>query len=131
MEPPLAKPPEMVLTVPRKGGVGRGNVGVGGLWLLVVGLGGVVIVMGVAWLAFVVMLWGVAGSGGGGMVIPTDEAAKVASTDQFFYFILGRFAFFRSVTMVAMVPTILGHVGVRRCGCLSWWGEEVSLEGLI
>jgi len=65
------------------------------------------------------------------MVIPTDEAAKVASTDQFFDFILERFAFFRSVTMVAMVPTILGHVGVRRCGCLSWWREEVNLEGLV
>ena len=98
---------------------------------MVVGLGGVVIVMGVAWLAFVVMPWRVAGSGGGGMVIPTDEAAKVASTDQFFDFILERFAFFRSGTMVAMVPTILGHVSVRRCGCLSWWGEEVSLEGLV
>ena len=103
----------------------------GGLWLLVVGLGGVAIVTGVAWLASVVMSWGVAGSGGGGMVIRTDEAAKVASTDQFFYFILERFAFFRSGTMVAMVPTILGHVSVRRCGCLSWWGEEVSLEGLV
>jgi len=58
------------------------------------------------------------------MVIPTDEAAKVASTDRFFYFILERFAFFHSVTMVAMVPTILGHVGVRRCGCLAWWGRR-------
>ena len=98
---------------------------------MVVGLGGVVIVMGVAWLASVVMPWRVAGSGGGGMVIRMDEAAKVAGTDQFFDFILERFAFFRSMTVVAMVPTILGHVGVRRCGCLSWWGEEVSLEGLV
>jgi len=88
-------------------------------------------VMGVAWLASVVMPWRVAGSGGGGMVIPTDEAAKVAGTDQFFDFILERFVFFRSMTVVAMVPTILGHVGVRRCGCLSWWGEEVNLEGLV
>ena len=103
----------------------------GGLWLLVVGLGGVAIVTGVAWLASVVMSWGVARSGGGGMVIPTDEAAKVASTDQFFYFILECFAFFRSVTMVAMVLAIFGHVGIERCGCLSWWGEEVSLEGLV
>ena len=70
----------------------------------------------------------VAGSRGGGVVIPTDEAAKVAGTYQFFDFILECFAFFRSMTVVAMVPTILGHVGVRRCGCLSWWGEEVSLE---
>ena len=39
---------------------------------------------------------GVAGSKGGGMVVSTDEAAKMASTDQFFYFILERFAFFRT-----------------------------------
>jgi len=52
VEPPLAKPPEMVLMVPRKGGgggagggVGRGDVGAGGLWVLIVGLGGVVVVM--------------------------------------------------------------------------------------
>ena len=77
----------------------------GGLWLLVGWLGGVAIVMGVAWLASVVMPWRVAGSGGGGMVIPTDEAAKVAGTDQFFDFILEHFAFFCSMTVVAMVPT--------------------------
>jgi len=39
------------------------------------------------------------------MVIPTDEAAKVAGTDQFFDFILEHFAFFCSMTVVAMVPT--------------------------
>ena len=99
----------------------------GGLWLLVVGLGGVAIVMGVVWLASVVRSRGVAGSRGGGMVIPTDEATKVASTDQFFYFILERFAFFRSVTMVAVVATIFGHVGVGGFGCLAWWRNEVSL----
>ena len=91
---------------------------------MVVRLGGVAIVMGVVWLASVVRSRGVAGSGGGGMVIRTDEAAKVASTDQFFYFILERFAFFRSVTMVAMVPAIFGHVGIERCGCLAWWGRR-------
>ena len=101
----------------------------GGLWLLVVGLGGVILV-GVVWLSSVVMSWRVAGSGEG-MVIPTDEAAKVVGAYQFFDLILERFALFCSVTVVAMVPTILGHVGVRRGGCLSWWGEEVSLEGLI
>ena len=45
-----------------QGGVGRGDVGVGGLWLLVVGLGGVAIVMGVIWLTSVVRSGGVAGS---------------------------------------------------------------------
>jgi len=68
--------------------------------------------MGVIWLSSVVRSQGVAGSRGGGMVISTDEAAKVASTDQFFYFILECFAFFCSVAMVAVVATIFGHVGV-------------------
>ena len=62
-------------------GVGRGDVGVGGLWLLIVGLDGVAVVMGVIWLTSVVRSWGVTRSRGGGMVISTDEAVKVASTD--------------------------------------------------
>ena len=102
-----------------------------GLWLLVVGLGGVVIVVGTAWMSSVVVSWRVAGSGGGGVVIPADEAAKMAGAYQFFDLILERFALFCGMTVVAVVPTILGHVGVRRGGCLSWWGEEVSLEGLV
>jgi len=60
------------------------------------------------------------GMRGGGMVVSTDEAAKVASTDQFFYFILECFAFFCSVAMVAVVTAIFGHVGVGGCGCLAW-----------
>ena len=80
--------------------------------MLIVGLGGVVVVMGVIWWTFVVRSQGVEGSRGGGMVISTDEAAKVASTDQFFYFVLECFAFFCSVAMVAVVTVIFGHVGV-------------------
>ena len=87
--------------------------------------------VGVAWLSSVVVPRRVAGSGGGGVVIPTDKAAKVADAYQFFDLILERFALFCSMTVVAVVPTILGHVGVRRGGCLSWWGEEDSLEGLV
>jgi len=91
--------------------------------------------MGVVWLTSVVRSRGVAGLRGGGMVVPTDEAAKVASMDQFFYFILECFAFFRSVTMVAVVPAIFGHVGVGRCGCLAfvhggrWVEVDVVGEG--
>jgi len=55
------------------------------------------------------------------MVISTDEMMKVASTDQFFYFILECFAFFYSVAVVAVVATIfamsaLGGVVVLRGG---------------
>ena len=66
---------------------------------------------------------GVTGSREGGMVVSTDEAAKVASTDQFFYFILECFAFFCSVAMVAVVTAIFGHVGVGGCSCLAWWRD--------
>jgi len=46
------------------------------------------------------------------VVIFADETAKVASTDQFFYFILECFAFFYSVAMVAVVAAIFGHISV-------------------
>jgi len=48
VEPPLAKPPEMVLMVPRKGGL-AGVISASGLWFLIVGLGGVAVVTGVMW----------------------------------------------------------------------------------
>ena len=66
---------------------------------------------------------GVAGSRGGGMVVSTDEAAKVASTDQFFYFIQECFAFFCSVIMVAVVAAIFSHISIGTCGCLAWWRD--------
>jgi len=61
---------------------------------------------------------GVAGSRG--MVIPADEKAKVASTDQFFYFILECFAVFCGVAMIAVVSAIFGHIGIRKSGGLAW-----------
>ena len=87
------------------------------------GLGGVSVVMGVMWWTSVVVSRGVTGSRGGGMVISTDEATKVASTDQFFYSILECFAFFCSVVVVTVVTTVFGHVGVGGCGCLAWWRD--------
>jgi len=72
-----------------------------------------------------VRIEGVAGSRG--MIISTDETAKVTSTDQFFYFILECFAVFCGVAMIAVVAAILGHISVRRSGCLAWWRDEVSL----
>ena len=66
-------------------------------------------------------------TGSRGMIISTDEAAKVTSTDQFFYFILECFVVFCSVAVVAVVAAILGHINIRRSGCLTWWWNEVSL----
>jgi len=54
------------------------------------------------------------------MIVSMDEATEVASTNQFFYFILECFAFVCSVAMVAVVTAIFGHVGVGGCGCLAW-----------
>jgi len=68
---------------------------------------------------------GVAGSRG--MIVSSGEATKMTNTDQFFYLILECFAVFCSVAMVAVVAAILGHISVRRCDCLAWWGDEVSL----
>jgi len=68
---------------------------------------------------------GVAGSRG--MIVSSEEAANMSSTDQFFYLILECFAVFCNVAMVAVVAAILGHISVRRCGCLAWWRDEVSL----
>jgi len=61
------------------------------------------------------------------MVIPADETTKVASTDQFFYFILECFAVFCGMVMIVVVTAILGHIGIRRSGGLAWWRDEVSL----
>jgi len=68
---------------------------------------------------------GVAGSRA--MIISANEATKVTGTNQFFYLILECFAVFCSVAMVAVVATIFGHISIKRCGCLAWWRDEVSL----
>jgi len=92
--------------------------------VLIVGLGGVVVVMGVIWWMFVVRSRGVTGSRGGGMVVSTDEVVKMASMDQFFYFVLECFAFFCSVAMVAK-----GNGKIWSC---RHWGVWLScvVEGL-
>jgi len=104
-------------------GATQGRVGAGRFRFL--GLGGTSVMTGVVWGASVVGSRGVAGSRG--MFISTDEATKVTSTNKFFYLILECFAVFCSVAMVAVVTTIFCHISVRRCGCLTWWRDEVSL----
>jgi len=91
--------------------------------VLIVGLGGVVVVMGVIWWMFVVRSRGVTGSRGGGMVVSTDEVVKMASTDQFFYFVLECFAFFCSVAMVAKGNGKIWSCRHWGCGCLAWWRD--------
>jgi len=79
----------------------------------------------VVWGASVVRSRGVTGSRG--MINSTNEAEKMTSTDQFFYFILECFVVFCSVAMVAVVTAILGHICIKGSGCLTWWQNEVSL----
>ena len=83
----------------------------------------------VMWGAHVVRSRGVTGSRRG--IISVDEAAKVTNTDQFFYFILECFVVFMSVAMVVVVAAIFSHISIRGSGCLAWWWNEVSLQGLI
>ena len=100
-----------------KGRISRGEVGASRFGILVSGLGRASVVARVVWRAPVVGSRGVTGSRG--MIIYANEAAKVTSTDQFFYFILECFAVFCSVAMVAVVAAIFGHISIRGCGCLS------------
>ena len=72
----------------------------------------------VVWSASVVRSRGVMGSRG--MIISTDEAAKVISTNQFFNFILECFAVFCSVAIVAVVAAIFGHITLG--GVVVWHG---------
>ena len=93
--------------------------------ILVSGLGEASFVARVLWKASVVRSRGVTGSRG--IIISTDEAAKVTSTNQFFYFILECFVVFRSVTVVAVVAAVFDHISIRGSGCLAWWRNEVNL----
>jgi len=98
-----------------QGRVGGGDIGAGRFGFLVSRLGWASIVTGIVWRASVVESRGVAGLRG--MIISTDEAAKMTSTDQFFYLILECFAVFCSVAMVAVVEAILGHNSIGRSAC--------------
>jgi len=44
--------------------------------------------------------------------ILADKAAEMAGANQFFDFILERFAFVYSVSIIFVVPTIFDHVGI-------------------
>jgi len=122
VDPPLVKPPEMVLIVPRRGG-SAGVMSVRADWG--------------SWLAgWAGRLEGAYGqiegvTGSRRVIISADEAAKVTSTDQFFYFILECFVVFCSVATVVVVAVIFGHISIRGSGCLAWWRNEVNLQGLI
>jgi len=65
------------------------------------------------------------------VVVSVDEAAKMASTNQFFYLVLECFAFVCGMSIVMVVAAIFGHVCVMRVGCFTRWWDEVSLKSFI
>jgi len=67
----------------------------------------------------VVRKWKVIGSWR--VVVSTNEAAKVASTNQFFNLVLECFAFLCGVVVVLVITAIFSHVRVGRSGRLAWW----------
>ena len=93
--------------------------------VLVDGLGEAFIVMRVMGRESVVRTRRMAGSRG--VIFSADKAAKVASTHQFFDFILECFTVFCSMAMVAVIATIFGHVGVGGSSGLAWRWDEVGL----
>ena len=66
-------------------------------------------------------------AGSRGVILSADKAAKVASTHQFFNFILECFIVLCSVAMVAVIAAVFGHVDVGGSGRLAWRWDEVGL----
>jgi len=62
-----------------------------------------------------------------GMILSTDEAAKVASMHQFFNFILECCVVLYNMAMVAVITAIFGHISIRGSGCLARRWDEVGL----
>ena len=65
--------------------------------------------------------------GSRGVVFSADKAAKVASTHQFFNFILECFTVLCSMAMVSVIAAVFSHVCVGGSGRLTWWWDEVGL----
>ena len=65
--------------------------------------------------------------GSGRVVVSTDKSAEMASTNQFFNFILECFTFPCGVVVVLVVATVFSHVHIGRSSCLAWWWDEVGL----
>jgi len=121
---PLAKPPEMVLIVSRRG-VGRGDIGASRLGVVVSGLAWTFVMARIAGRASVVRTRKVIGSGR--VVVSVDEAAEVAKTNQLLNLVLDCFTFLSGVAVVSLIVAIFSHVRVGRSGRLAWWWDVVSL----
>ena len=124
VDPPLAKPPKIVLIVSHRGGwaevtsvrAGWGSRFAGWLGCL-------------SWResreASMVRTRLVIGSGR--VVFSADKTAEMVSTNQFFNFILECFTFLCGVVVISMIAAVFSHVNVGRSGRHVWWWDEVGL----
>ena len=56
---------------------------------------------------------------------------EMAGANQFLDFVLERFTFVYSVTIILMVSIVLGHVDIRGLGCFVRWWDEIGMEGFV
>jgi len=63
----------------------------------------------------------------GGFVIFSDKAAEMASTNQFFNFILECFTFLSGMVVISVIAAVFSHVCIGGSGRLAWWWDEVGL----
>jgi len=97
-------------------------------------LGRLLVVCGLVWAFIVARVVGralVVGTrrviGLGGVVVFADKTAKMASTNQFFDFILECFTFLCGMVGVSVVVAVFSHVHVGGSGRLAWRWDEVGL----
>ena len=65
--------------------------------------------------------------GSRGVVIFSDKVAEMASTNQFFNFILECFTFLYGMTVVSVIAAIFSHVRVWGSSYFAWWWDEIGL----
>ena len=63
--------------------------------------------------------------------VPMDKATEMADANQFFDFILERFAFVCSVAIIFIVLAVLGHVGIGGVRCFTRWRDEIGMKGFV
>jgi len=65
------------------------------------------------------------------VVVSANEAVEMASTNQFFDFVLKCFTFICSMAIVTMIMAVFGHVNVGMIRCFARWWNEVGLKSFI
>ena len=61
----------------------------------------------------------------------SDKTVEVASSNQFFYFILKRLAFIGGVAIIFVIFAVLGHFSIGGFQGFAWWWDEIGLERFV